>query len=180
VGSVPGQHQSQSGGHTPDDTSKTILVVEDDLAILETLKAFFEIMSIEAHYASSGAQAQKLVDQLTYPLSLVLVDGWLPDTHGVKLIESFRLRNRQVIDARTAVYLFSADSDLNLSKLPRELGITGIVRKPFEPDYLVELAQKYARILTDVPGLPGLTRSVDQDDSPQALELRPAPVHQKS
>src|SRR4051794_26263114 len=85
-----------------------VLIVEDDPGILEGLQTLFEISEVpQAHWAHNAREALALVNTLNPPPSLILVDGRLPDCHGLELIQTIRQRLPEDV---SDIYLFSADS----------------------------------------------------------------------
>ena len=115
-----------------------ILIVEDDPGIRSALQTFFSLVSLNAHWAESGGHALAILDTLTEMPKFILVDGRLPDMHGLELIKTLRAR----LPADTCIYLFSAD---HYAGHFENMGINGFISKPFDADKLVTLASQYAQ-----------------------------------
>jgi PAS domain S-box-containing protein len=114
------------------------LVLEDDDAVARAVRRAFEAHSYEVHRASTLAEASLLWTKLGP--DVVVLDYHVPDGCGVDLLE--RLQSPA---ERTAVLFMTGDSDPELPLRLLELGADGIVRKPFDPAFLVELAGKARR-----------------------------------
>ncbi len=120
---------------TPD---AKILIIEDDSAIRTALQAFFSMVSVRVNWAENGQEALDFLSATDRLPNLILVDGRLPDMHGLELIQ--RLRNTYALP-HTSIYLFSADTYSNNLET---LGVDGFIPKPFDADNLISLAEKYA------------------------------------
>ena len=115
-----------------------ILIVEDDESIRSALKTFFQLVSLPAHWAVDATHALSIVARMESPPTLILVDGRLPDMHGLELIQILR----KTLPRSTSIYLFSADTEY-ATQLER-FGVDGFIPKPFDADSLVSLASRYA------------------------------------
>jgi DNA-binding response OmpR family regulator len=118
--------------------SSKILIVEDDESIRSALQAFFQLVNLDAQWAEDGTQALSILDQTETSPNLILVDGRLPDMHGLELIQILRKR----LPKETSIYLFSADTEY--SNRLEQFGVDGFIPKPFDADSLVSLASRYA------------------------------------
>ncbi|MCS7130126.1 MAG: response regulator [Archaeoglobaceae archaeon] len=113
---------------------KTVLVVEDDLALLEALE-----LMLKDHYnvikATNGKEAIKLY--YTVKPDLVLTDIVMPEMDGIKATEEI-LRNdpNAKIVGITAYYL-SKEKDLI------NAGAKEVLEKPFTRRKLLETLDKY-------------------------------------
>lgn len=115
----------------------SVLIVEDDSSIREALDLTFEMLGIHVSWAVSGEDA---IAAIHPELSLVIVDGRLPDLHGLEVVR----RIRPQLPESTLFYLFSAEAGLNPDEL-RNHGIQGLIRKPFDTERLIELAAHHSR-----------------------------------
>ncbi len=109
---------------------KTILLVEDDTTIAELL---VQMISQETHYqvfaVPDGPQALDLVKNIKP--ELLILDYWLPTTHGIELYD--RLHNTQGLEQVPTIML-SVHSPLH------EINQRQImyIRKPFDMYKLLE------------------------------------------
>jgi DNA-binding NtrC family response regulator len=72
--------------HTPSKPS--ILIVEDDQELLESLKKFFEIKKFVVDCACTGCEAAEKIAAADYDVALI--DIFLPDLNGMTLLPKFR------------------------------------------------------------------------------------------
>lgn len=107
----------------------TILIVEDEQAIADLIRAYLRREGFEAVWVSSGEQA--LVELPRRPVSLVVLDIGLPGMDGFEVCRRLR--------ARTAVpiLMLSARDDEIDRVSGLEAGADDYVVKPFSPRELV-------------------------------------------
>lgn len=122
-----------------------ILIVEDDDSIRETLQSLLDFVGLPARWATHAQEAidtitHLLAEKLTLP-SVIVVDGRLPDMHGLELIRILR----QKLPNETAIYLFSADSHMAGPSLNPNSGlrIDGFIAKPFDADEFVGILTQH-------------------------------------
>ena len=120
-------------------SSASVLIVEDDPGIRTALDALLDSYSVPTLWAESGAHAARLLDQLESPPKLVIVDGQLPDGHGLDLIRSLRAR----LPDETEIFLFSAEARPENDWYGKS-GADGFLRKPFDIERLIDLAARHA------------------------------------
>lgn len=75
---------------TPDASSQTILIVEDDEQIVKALKSVFDFEKVNCLVATDGQQALDVLSN-TIP-SLILLDIMLPKILGLKVLEVIKSR----------------------------------------------------------------------------------------
>jgi PAS domain S-box-containing protein len=116
----------------------TALVLEDDDAVRATTARAFRDRGYRVVEAQTLAEAQAAVRDER--LKVAVVDYHLPDGTCEPLLDLAR----DGIDGRvTLVMTGDGDPDLPLRLLER--GVDGYVRKPFDPAFLVELAERASR-----------------------------------
>ena len=114
--------------------AKTVLVVEDDPAVLDLLEDALEDEGYRVRRAEDGVEALEAI-QRELP-SLVVADVHLPRLDGGQLVRRLR-------DVNVPVLLLSADP--NWARTP---GVA-FVPKPFDLDHLLTVV---ARLLADEDG----------------------------
>lgn len=117
----------------------TILVVDDDRAIRETLT---DALTMEGHAvltAANGAEALSLVEQ--EPPALLLLDMHMPTMDGQSLMAALREKGIHLpVIVMTAAF--------PVHSLALELGVHGYLSKPFELDRVLALVgEVYTRWL---------------------------------
>jgi CheY-like chemotaxis protein len=117
-----------------------VLVVEDDpdLAALEA-----EVLKLRGHevdVASNGREALEAVDRARP--DLILLDMKMPVMNGREFADEYRRR-----EASTAPIVVVTAAD-DAQRRAAEVGASGWIAKPFDPDALVD---KVARLLMEAP-----------------------------
>lgn len=109
----------------------SILVIDDDESICETLKVIFERNSaFRVDVANSAADAIKLSKMKTY--NAAFIDIKLPDMSGVELLSKLRETVPRMIKIMITGY---ASLDNAIEALNQ--GADAYIRKPFRPDELL-------------------------------------------
>ena len=71
--------------------NRSILVLEDDVALSEVLSEFLQHQSWQVHTAATAAEARQKID--TDVFEIVLVDYLLPDADGLTFVEEVQKRS---------------------------------------------------------------------------------------
>ncbi|MBI2937257.1 MAG: hypothetical protein A3K61_04975 [Thaumarchaeota archaeon RBG_16_49_8] len=109
----------------------SILVIDDDESICETLKVIFERNSaFRVDVANTAADAIKLSKMKTY--NAAFIDIKLPDMSGVELLSKLRETVPRMIKVMITGY---ASLDNAIEALNQ--GADAYIRKPFRPDELL-------------------------------------------
>ena len=109
----------------------SILVIDDDESICETLKVIFERNSaFRVDVANTAADAIKLSNMKTY--NAAFIDIKLPDMSGVELLSKLRDTVPRMIKIMITGY---ASLDNAIEALNQ--GADAYIRKPFRPDELL-------------------------------------------
>lgn len=106
-----------------------ILIVEDELAISESLKSFLEAEGFICETAGDHASALEKFENGEY--DLVLMDVSLPDGNGFVLCSALK----RIKD--TPVIFLTASGDEHSTLMGLELGAEDYIAKPFRPRELV-------------------------------------------
>jgi DNA-binding response OmpR family regulator len=114
--------------------SKTVLVVDDDPAILEVIKIVLEEEGFVV-YTDDGHSHQ---EYKCCPADLILLDIWMRGIDGRSIAKELKHGDHPAI-----VLLMSAHSDAETAVV--ETGADGFVAKPFELDDLVDVVKEYLK-----------------------------------
>jgi CheY-like chemotaxis protein len=123
----------------PDRDRRTILVVEDDPDIRETVAQILEDEGYAPVVAENGQEAMRRLDQGLRP-RLILLDLMMPIMDGWQFREEQR-KSPQVADI--PVIVISADG--NVGQKAVAIGATSHIRKPIGIDALLEVVQRFCR-----------------------------------
>jgi len=125
---------------------RRLLVVEDDQGIREALADLLEELGYQPLVANDGGRGLELARQQSEPCP-VLLDWRLPVLDGAAFLAGLRSLPR---GAEFPVILSTADR----SVLPSfDVGVVGVLSKPFDVDALVGLLDEAHRRLEGSPGV---------------------------
>ncbi len=124
-------------GKTP-KRSPRALIVDDSRSLLQLLETAFVDGGYLTETAETLAAAREAL--LHNSFDVVVIDYHLPDGTGDRLLEELR-RTR----SETAGIVITSDSDPRLAVSLMRAGAAGYLRKPFEPDHLLELSARARR-----------------------------------
>ncbi len=131
---------------------RSVLVVDDSRAARELIAAALEglrdseVGEIEAVQCSSGFDALRLLPSQRF--DLIVTDINMPDIHGLELLRFVRQ------DPRThsiPVIVISTESSERDIQRGLALGASEYLIKPFAPQRLVEIAQRFLGASTPSP-----------------------------
>jgi len=113
---------------------RCILVVDDDLVILGTVKKSLESAGFEVLAVSRPEESVRLYEQRWQEITLVLLDFMMPGLRGDQVLERLK---RICPDVRALLVTSSDVDDTVLGK-----GFRGLIRKPFTPEQLLQGVNK--------------------------------------
>lgn len=117
---------------------KTILVLEDEKDILQTLAELLQTEGYEVHTARNGKEALNFLEKTSMP-DLILLDMKMPVMNGLDFTKEFY----RLYDHRAPLLVMTAAADAE--KRAQEVKADGFIGKPFD---LEELLKKIAIALT--------------------------------
>ena len=103
---------------------QTILLLEDDLQLSDTVKQFLEFKGYEVYCAYDGLQAQDIVYEK--PIDLMLLDVKVPHLNGFEFLKQVRSEGKEA----PAIFITSLNSVENVEQ-GFALGCDDYIRKPF-------------------------------------------------
>jgi DNA-binding response OmpR family regulator len=115
---------------------KKILVVDDDRAILDSLKIILEDDGFKVLVEETGGLAEEKAKE--YSPDLILLDIWLPDASGLEVAK--RLKSAKETK-KIPIILVSALS--NAAKMSKQSPAEDFIEKPFDIDLLLKKVRKY-------------------------------------
>jgi two-component system response regulator HydG len=147
--------------------SRSVLVVDDDDAIRETLVEFFVARGDSARGAASAAAAQAAV--AAHAPDVVVLDLRLPDGDGIALAEALRR-----IDTELAVVLLTGHADVPTAVRAMRDGAADVLEKPVDLTALgtaVDRAAETGRLAREVRLLRAQGRVAPGSDDPTVDRL---------
>lgn len=119
----------------------SILVVDDDNAIRETLRAILHDEGYTVAVAANGREALEQLEAAPAPPALCIVDLVMPVLNGWELCAA--LAERPTL-SRVPVLLISANSHID-EHHPVGLETVHVMQKPIRFDRLLEYVERYCR-----------------------------------
>ena len=117
---------------------KTILVIEDDEGISETLKEIFQLEGYTVETAFNGQEALEMLKIIERPC-LILLDMFMPVMNGWQFLEELKLTNGEGLTSIPIVITSAAgDQAKEASKKVR-----GYIKKPADINVLLDTAKKF-------------------------------------
>lgn len=116
----------------------SVLIVEDEQSLHETLKLNLELEGYEVSSAFDGNEAMKAVQNEYF--DLIIMDIMIPEINGIAVTESIRVQNNQVPVLILSAKNSSADRVLGLKK-----GADDYLTKPFDLEELLLRVEKLIR-----------------------------------
>jgi excisionase family DNA binding protein len=122
----------RSGPGGKDREGPVVLVVDDDPAVREVVRANLVFEGYTVHEAGSAEEGLRLLDE--EPPDLILLDVMMPEVDGWEMLR--HVQERHGVGA-IPVIMFSGRVDEGEAKAASR-GAQGFVGKPFDPESLVE------------------------------------------
>ncbi|MBI3254926.1 MAG: response regulator [Nitrosarchaeum sp.] len=120
--------------------TKTILIVEDDIELLDLYAEILQVNMYNVQTAINGEEAVSKYRQI-HP-DLVVMDGNMPKLDGY---EAFSQIIEMDKNAKVVIVTGYSESDLK-NKRALEQGLVSVISKPIGVDTLLDLAKKYSDV----------------------------------
>ncbi len=114
---------------TPDELG-SILIIDDELEIRESLQTLLELENYKAEGADCAESGLALLESTPY--DLVLLDIGLPDRNGLEVLEEIRER-----DPNLPVIVITAHGTVNNAIRAMQVGASNFVAKPWDNEKLL-------------------------------------------
>ena len=108
----------------------TVLIVDDEAAIRESLETLLELEGYEVDTASDGAEG--LARLAERPYDLVLLDFAMPERNGIEVLQDIRER-----DSELAVIMITAYGTVENAVNAMQAGATNFIQKPWDNEKLL-------------------------------------------
>jgi len=113
----------------------TVLVVDDEEGILETLSGILEDEGYEVITASTGEQALSYVREI-HP-EIILLDVWMPGMDGIETLKAIKAIRRE-----PSVIMISGHANIDLAVQATKLGAYDFLEKPLSLERLLILIKR--------------------------------------
>ncbi len=115
---------------------KTILVADDDLAILEVVKIILSEGGFNVISTSNGAEVEKIIKK-SLP-DLILLDIWMSGADGREITKKLKSR---IETKDIPIIIVSALRETR--KIATQIGANDFLEKPFDINQMISLVKKY-------------------------------------
>lgn len=112
---------------TPSGRRLNILAVDDEAGARSALAIIFKLDRHDAAIAGDGDEALKLFENAAAPFDLVITDHVMPGMSGVDLVRALRKKA-----FAGCILVLTAHADLAAEQEYRDLGVAGLMVKPFD------------------------------------------------
>jgi len=137
----------------------TLLVVDDEEKIIETLTDVLEDEGYLVKTASDGKEAIRIVE--TNAIDVVLLDLWLPEMGGMDVLDRIK-----EIDSSIQIIIISGHGSIDSAVRATKKGAFDFLEKPLSSD----------RVLTVVRNALEVKRLYDENVKLRSSVLRPSPL----
>lgn len=114
---------------------KSILIVDDDKAILQSLKAFLQSKDYSVDTAETGREAMEKSEARYY--NLALLDIKLPDMEGTELLTEMHRETPRMMKI-----MITGHPSLENAVEALNLGADAYIMKPVDPEELLEIVEE--------------------------------------
>ncbi|HUJ70398.1 MAG TPA: sigma-54 dependent transcriptional regulator [Syntrophorhabdales bacterium] len=133
---------------------KSILVIDDEKVILESLTMFLTEKGYSVENAATAAEGREKAERLNP--NVVILDIRLPDGNGLDLLKELRGRNREM-----PVIMITAFHDMDSTIKAIKHGATEYITKPIDADELEQAVQRAMKVTGAMTG----GRSLEEVDA---------------
>src|SRR5499425_783273 len=114
----------------PESISGTVLIIDDEAGIRESLQTLLEMEGYDVETAASGQQGLNRLDQRTF--DLILLDLALPDRNGLDLLAELRAQ-----DVSLSVIMITAYGTVENAVRAMQSGAVNFIKKPWDNEKLL-------------------------------------------
>lgn len=122
------------------ETKKKILIVDDEIDIVETLKFILEDAGYQCYCAFDGEEGLNLAREIMP--DLMILDVMMPKINGYKISRLLKYDNKY---KNIPIMMITARSQDEDKMIGEETGVNEYITKPFELDYVVEKVNEYLK-----------------------------------
>src|SRR5271165_3233399 len=108
----------------------SVLIIDDEAAIRESLQTLLEIEGYEVETATDGVEG--LARLAERPFDLVLLDFALPERNGIEILQDIRER-----DSELAVIMITAYGTVENAVNAMQAGANNFIQKPWDNEKLL-------------------------------------------
>ena len=120
-----------------------IAIIDDSITIRSTIKLVLKNLNYAVAESQNGQEALEKIKEIKEAgndIALCIVDVNMPVMDGITFLREFRKS-----DKFTPVLMLTTESQENLIEQAKELGASGWIIKPFQPDKLIDTIKKFVK-----------------------------------
>lgn len=122
------------------ELAPSILLVDDDLTILRSLKLILNLYGYSVETINTGSEAIEIITQNPTRFSLILLDVMMPDMNGYEVLTKLKnLMNKYKISIIVHTGIGNKDEREKVIKL----GAKGLLTKPHKIEELIKIIESY-------------------------------------
>src|SRR5512137_903292 len=114
----------------------TILLVDDEEAIVKSLSGSLEDEGYALVTAQDGTRAMEIIK--TQPIDIIFLDIWLPGMDGLETLKAIK-----EYDPSLEVVIMTGHGTVNTAVQAVKMGALDFLEKPFSLDATLEIIRKY-------------------------------------
>lgn len=118
-------------------TERTILIVDDDMILLESIADLLLLSDFRVKTASNGVEALELLKKEDLP-DCIISDVMMPEMDGYGLLEAIRAHETW---SDIPVILITAYDRPFSSRTKRDIAPDAVLSKPFDVDHLIHVVR---------------------------------------
>lgn len=122
------------------ETKKKVLIVDDEIDIVETLKFILEDSGYQCYCAFDGEEGLNLAREIMP--DLMILDVMMPKINGYKISRLLKYDNKY---KNIPIMMITARSQDEDKLIGEETGVNEYITKPFELDYVVAKVNEYLK-----------------------------------
>ena len=114
----------------PSSSTGTVLIIDDEAEIRESLQTLLELEGYDVEAAGSGEEGLARVEER--PFDLVLLDLALPDRNGMEVLAHLRAH-----DAQLCIIMITAYGTVENAVKAMQFGASNFIQKPWDNEKLL-------------------------------------------
>ncbi len=122
------------------ELKKKILIVDDEIDIVETLKFILEDAGYQCYCAFDGEEGLNLAREIMP--DLMILDVMMPKINGYKISRLLKYDNKY---KKIPIMMITARSQDEDKLIGEETGVNEYITKPFELDFVVGKVNEYLK-----------------------------------
>ena len=114
--------------------AKSILIIDDDAALRNSIQEIFQYLNYKVYTASNGKEGIESYRRIA--TDIVITDIYMPEKDGLELIREIK---KEFPEAKIIAMSGITQGDMDFFQVAKYLGAVDCIRKPFEPDDIIRI-----------------------------------------